>query len=333
MDPSYVRLKKVCACVCACACWALCLACNTALQMLVDVYLAELESVKLSLKTRDIVEPVAQSKNRPPDAIQVSLSNLPSVNWGSAGSEAGGAAQPDLRVDDLLDILAGNSGAPSAQPPQQQALSGSSLSPSSSAPDPVYQSKYSVSMSNSATQDKHALFSTGSRAANNQASSRYQQQQQQGSGSHTQPGSFPRYPSLDAGPSSPLEMQQLTLVEQQQQQQVQSRAQAHLDATPSAPCDPGMVTNQPQPSPSFGVQLGPQEAQVCDLGLTPRNHCHAHAPHGRHLLAPHALRPAFVITTLAVSCWHHMPRHHDHLPRHGRHHDDHPSHAPSWPSS
>lgn len=63
-----------------------------AVQSLRESAMPTLESLKLSLATRDENELVARSVNRPADAVQLSTSNLPGVNWVSpASGEAAGA--------------------------------------------------------------------------------------------------------------------------------------------------------------------------------------------------------------------------------------------------
>ncbi|KAG2444596.1 hypothetical protein HXX76_001341 [Chlamydomonas incerta] len=94
---------------------------------LMERYLPELERLKTSLKLKERVEqPVSHSRNRPADAVQLSSSDLPQLDWAKscapeAAAEAGlgsalvlggaaGAAPPVLQVDDLLEVMRGGPG-------------------------------------------------------------------------------------------------------------------------------------------------------------------------------------------------------------------------------
>jgi STAM-binding protein len=58
----------------------------------VTTYLPELEALKLALRTREVAEPVPHSRNRPGDAVQLSTSNLPQINWATVVTPKGNAA-------------------------------------------------------------------------------------------------------------------------------------------------------------------------------------------------------------------------------------------------
>lgn len=124
-DPKYAQLKKV----------------------LTDKIFPELDSVKLSLKTRDAPEPVARSLNRPSDVVRLTTSNLPQMDWMT------GRPRPEMDVESLLDMM----------PPSQSRNSSAVVVPSMrQKPDslavstlPAYQPKYTLS---TLGQNNHALF-------------------------------------------------------------------------------------------------------------------------------------------------------------------------------
>lgn len=162
-DPEYVKLRKV----------------------LNDKLIAELEQLKVILRAKDVVDPQAHSRNRPADAVQLSTSNLPGMDWGPATMAAGVGGYstaypsappiqegpPPVMVDDLLDILqhgpSGQAPPPPPPPPGWQAQSGqgayggsygASQQPALPAV-PAYQPKYAPSGGDAS---RHALFATSS---------------------------------------------------------------------------------------------------------------------------------------------------------------------------
>jgi len=215
-------------------------------KVLLERYFPELEKLKVSLRTRDIAEPVARSSNRPADAVMLSTSNLPQLNWAAAVPPAPPSAPPlpDPLVDDLLDMLSGggSSSRPAASSPPQPPSAASSSS-SAAPPLPSYQPKYLAS--NLDMENKHALFSRSSSNRGGQSTSaRYPAGTPDGSAPKPAlppSGSLPRYPALDAlalsGPPS-----------SQQHQRLQEQLTPH---------------------PSAGPSLGPQEVQVITTSYRP----------------------------------------------------------------
>lgn len=145
---------------------------------LVERYLPELERLKTSLQLKDRAEPpVAVTRNRPTDAVLLTTSDLPQLDWASAGTPsaaavaaaaAAAAAAPGMygaapgsapahgavasySVDDLLDVING----PRSMPPQAGQSYGQSQS-SWSTQQPQYQASYS-SGSSSGPVDPYAL--------------------------------------------------------------------------------------------------------------------------------------------------------------------------------
>ena len=115
-----------------------------------------MERLKVSLQTKEIVNPVAQSRNRPSDVIRLSTSNLPEIDW-SSSLAAPRPPPPPMNVDDLLDILSPSSSRqPQTVTEQQQAV----VAVSSSLP--AYQPKYTLTSREG--QEKHALFFNTSNA-------------------------------------------------------------------------------------------------------------------------------------------------------------------------
>ena len=195
-----------------------------------------MERLKLSLQTREIINPVAQSRNRPSDVVRLTTSNLPELNWTSAAAPLPSTA---FNVDDLLDILSPSSKAmttaASSAAAQQQVDVASSL--------PAYQPKYTLS--GRENQEKHALFFNSS--SNTVALP--------SSSSHPLPSSagnnsvMPRYPQPVAAS---------TVVP------------PHLRIPP-----PGMLSPEDMQrlhlGPSAGPSLGPQEIEVGTAEGTPQS--------------------------------------------------------------
>ncbi|GIL73921.1 hypothetical protein Vretimale_5137 [Volvox reticuliferus] len=227
-------------------------------------YLPELERLKASLRLKDRTEPpTATSRNRPTDAVQLSISALPQLDWASSGappapppphpaSLAEGPAPAALNVDDLLEVM--SSAPPSAPPPppppagpssaaptDPYALAAavtSSLSASSSALEAAQLPKYAHSYAASSS-DRHALFGSPPVAS----SSRRVESQQRG------PGGLPRYPLLDMGPAA-----------------LSAEESPQLSSSPGG----GLEQLQQQMAmatlhPTSGPSLGPQEVQVSQL--------------------------------------------------------------------
>uniref|UniRef100_A0A7S0R6C5 MPN domain-containing protein n=1 Tax=Chlamydomonas leiostraca TaxID=1034604 RepID=A0A7S0R6C5_9CHLO len=232
-DPGYASLKKA----------------------LAERYFPLLEKLKLELATKDAAfmrDPVAYSRNRPADAQQMATSNLPGVNWGpgsnASGSPSGlpapasAAPVPQVNVDDLLDILQHGTGPPTrpaALPPAGQAgapATSASSALSTTAPPPVYQPKYAAS--SSAAAHSHSLFFSSTSFGDSRGTG------SQGAYTPSQP-TYPSYPTApSAGAAS------------QQQQQALPRYPGLDDLRPLQP--PAL----PQPQPSAGPSLGPQEIGV-----------------------------------------------------------------------
>ena len=113
-----------------------------------------MERLKVSLQTKEIVNPVAQSRNRPSDVIRLTTSNLPEIDWSSSSATPPQPPPlPPMNVDDLLDILSPSSSS-RAPPPPANGLQQAVVSVSSSLPD--YQPKYTLTSKEG--QEKHALF-------------------------------------------------------------------------------------------------------------------------------------------------------------------------------
>lgn len=147
-------------------------------QELVERYLPELERLKASLQLKDRAEPpVAVTRNRPTDAVLLTTSDLPQLDWASAGTPSAAAvaaaaaaasAAPGVygtapgsapaqgsmtsySVDDLLDVING----PRSTPPQAGQSYGQSQS-GWSTQQPQYQASY-PSGSMSGPVDPYAL--------------------------------------------------------------------------------------------------------------------------------------------------------------------------------
>ncbi|GAX80355.1 hypothetical protein CEUSTIGMA_g7794.t1 [Chlamydomonas eustigma] len=116
-------------------------------QDLRNKIMPELEALKLSLNTKEGREPVAQSRNRPPNLVQLSVSDLPQMNWSSSHPSQ------QMNVQDLLDIIS-----PSAATMPSQAATQSTSSCSTSTL-PAYQPKYTSASQQG--QQKHTLFFNG----------------------------------------------------------------------------------------------------------------------------------------------------------------------------
>lgn len=131
-----------------------------------DNVFPEMERIKISLKTREIPNPVARSQNRPTDVVRLTTSNLPQINWAAGGVAAGGVAGTEIQVDELLDFLSPSPapGGGTSQPiqPVQAAAAASNL--------PEYQPKYLSSGRDG--QDKHALFYSSAADQRNTGSGR-----------------------------------------------------------------------------------------------------------------------------------------------------------------
>eukprot|EP00798_Chlamydomonas_sp_ICE-L_P025469 gene25469-11129_t len=213
-------------------------------------YMSELEAIRVSLQMKDMsINPVAHSKNRPPEAVQLTTSNLPGVNWSEAGAvgavtatggyglSTGGYGQPpapQFLVDDLLEIVNGGpTGAPAsgATRTQSQPPSSSATSPAPP-PPPAYQAKYSLPSADAGS--RHALYATKSPES---SSGRYQ-------ASPASRSSLMPYPQLD----------RLSVSE----------------SIPQPPPPPPPPHQPPFPSPSAGPSLGPQELEV--VTYSPRQH-------------------------------------------------------------
>lgn len=224
-------------------------------------YLPELERLKTSLKLKERAEPpVSHSRNRPADAVQLSASNLPQLDWARSGAPvaaaaaaaagpgsamvlggAAGAAPPMLQVDDLLEVMRGGmSGAVGATPPRgiggvgpggvgygspgptdPYALAAAAAAASSAAAAAMELPKYAHTYASAGGSARHALF--GSSPPGGGPAQKFISQQL----------SLPRYPALDT-----------------------SAAQA-------AAAD---LTALSLGQPSAGPSLGPQEVAVGRIG-------------------------------------------------------------------
>ncbi|EFJ42270.1 hypothetical protein VOLCADRAFT_119460, partial [Volvox carteri f. nagariensis] len=243
-------------------------------------FLPELERLKASLRLKDRPEPpAAASRNRPADAVQLSVSALPQLDWASSGAPtppppAAAAADVNLdgqvpfKVDDLLEVL--GTTVPMAPPvPAAAAAAAAAVAPPPADPyalaaeaaaslaalstgglGDIPQPKYALSYAASTNSTRHALFGATSQPQLHQQQQQQQLQLQRGSSGDA--GAMPRYPVLDRGPSAsssawpaPVagEVTHLSLtpavMEQQQQQMALAMAAV--------------------PHPSAGPSLGPQE--------------------------------------------------------------------------
>jgi hypothetical protein len=113
-------------------------------QDLRNTIIPELEALKLSLNTKEGCEPVAQSRNRPSNLMQLSVSDMPQINWASS--------QPpqQMNVQDLLDIISPTAASTSSQSAAQSAIQ------CTTSTLPAYQPKYTSTCQQG--QQKHAIF-------------------------------------------------------------------------------------------------------------------------------------------------------------------------------
>ncbi|KAG2489316.1 hypothetical protein HYH03_012148 [Edaphochlamys debaryana] len=230
-------------------------------------YLPELESLKGTLQLKDRLEPpTAMSRNRPSDAVRLTVSDLPQLDWASSGAPQPPPPppppqQPALQVDDLLAVMRGE---PSAQPtPSSSGQQSRSVPAAYAGPADPYALAAAVgtsaaaaavelprySTSYASTGGRHALFGSPGSASG------------PGSGAGSRPGygsagSMSRYPTLDTGPIVPP------------------------SAPPAAPPDIAMLSLG---HPSAGPSLGPQEVAVIHMpsstaGLPDTCTSHAHPP-------------------------------------------------------
>lgn len=245
----------------------------------------ELERLKPALILKHIVEPRARSINRPENAVQISVSDMPQMNWGASERSNLPPPPPPMDqpsfsytipglADDLLDFVNNpssgrQSSLPASSPASQQPLSysssfqdrgtasfpsGSSFTTSAQQSGAYQQlstfpqqppSKYAAS--NQATSEKHSLFGSSNNNCDRQSI-------------NTLPSTsaYPRYPEL-----------------------VRASAPTTSTASISHPqnADPFMSHQNPgsnvqtyennmqqlslsMGSPSAGPSLGPQELQV-----------------------------------------------------------------------
>ncbi|GLI61369.1 hypothetical protein VaNZ11_003733 [Volvox africanus] len=232
-------------------------------------FLPELERLKASLRLKERPEPLtATSRNRPVDAVQLSVSALPQLDWASSGAPPAAPPPPPppvsegpvpqgLNVDDLLEVMSSavpsapippSSAAPSSVAMDPYALAAvvtSSVSASTSALEaaqlPMYTHSYAASSSG-----RHALFGVPPVASSSSGGSRglaWVDLQQRGT------GGLPRYPLLDLGPAAPSageSSSQLSSSPRSLEQLQQQMAMATLH-------------------PSSGPSLGPQEVQVSHM--------------------------------------------------------------------
>lgn len=242
--------------------------------MLTTTCFGELEGLKLKLTTKDITAPAARSTGRPVDAVQLTTSSLPQLDWAAvsappplpAATAATTTAGPPSYLDDDIFGL-GSSSRPSAPTtttaPTTTAPYGalSTASSASSAPPPLLlSSSSSFKVPSQATSDKHSLFFAQQGSANG------------GSGSFPPPPSaiassyasgLPRYPSFEPLPPASAVASQM----------------AQLSVAPPPPPPAAASENrymqQPQPqgldslmdapiymTPERPLALGPQEVQV-----------------------------------------------------------------------
>ncbi|KAG2449124.1 hypothetical protein HYH02_005872 [Chlamydomonas schloesseri] len=231
---------------------------------LMERYLPELERLKTSLKLKERAEPpVSHSRNRPADAVQLSASDLPQLDWASSGAPvaaaagpgsalaiSGGAAgvaapPPVLQVDDLLEVMRGGPGSAAATavggtptrgiggvgmgygspagPTDPYALAAAAAAASLSSAAAMELPKYAHTYASASGSARHALFGSSPPAGGPGGAALKTVSQQL---------SLPRYPALDT-----------------------SAAQA-------AAAD---LTALSLGQPSAGPSLGPQEVEVYQM--------------------------------------------------------------------
>ncbi|KXZ49487.1 hypothetical protein GPECTOR_21g713 [Gonium pectorale] len=229
---------------------------------LMSRHLPELERLKAGLRLRERTDqPAPHSTNRPADAVPLSASNLPQLDWAASGAAALSAPPPpSLQVDDLLEVMRGGPaavpppppptpgyGTPAGQPPAAfydsapgvtdpyalAAAASASLAAASASASPldVPLPKYSLSYASSS--GRHALFDTAAPGAGRPASLGAERPQ------------LPRYPALEH-PSS-------------------GSAPDAAAAAAMAAAAADLAALSVVPHPSAGPSLGPQEVSVISM--------------------------------------------------------------------
>ncbi|MEW5318841.1 MAG: hypothetical protein WDW38_010027 [Sanguina aurantia] len=270
-DPRFARLRKIAS----------------------SIVMPELEQLKPALNLKHISEPRARSINRPANVVQISVSDMPQLNWGTSAPPPLPSnshptslyTSPGL-ADDLLDFVnnRGQASLPSppsssfsftSQPAFSQSSSlnpdrGSASFPSSSQPqsnslnqltsfpEPA-PSKYTAS--DRATSEKHLLFGSSSSSSSERSSS---------SAPAPSAPAYPRYPELMRPPPPPSSA---TASHQQSGDPFANQQNPGSNVH-------GLDQNMQQLSlsmnpPSAGPSLGPQQLQVLNVPSSQGFHSHS----------------------------------------------------------